>query len=242
MKKIFAIAASALVLAAPAMSAQQGGPSEKDIAAYLGINGSTVGALPPLATNTLAGAGGMGWHFQYGRLSDDETTASSFAGGLDITVGTGRLAFTAGYMTVDYGEGIDSEGHLMLGSRYTRQLAGDKLGTNGGRWQMGFEGELGVGLPEDSRAMAIAVGLPVKLTFGKNMKVSPFITPSFAHGSYKVDDVSESALKFMVGAGVGLGLRNGVGVNFGMRKVFIDEGDTQYGLGVTIRPGTRSRR
>jgi opacity protein-like surface antigen len=245
MKKIFAIAASALVLAAPAMSAQgnnQEGPSAGEAAAYLGINGSTVGALPPLATNTLAGAGGMGWHAQYGRLSDGETTASSFAGGFDISVGTGRLGFTAGYMTVDYGEGIEGDGHLMLGSRYSRQLTGDKLGTNGGRWQMGFEGELGVGLPEDSRAMAIAVGLPVKLTFGKNVKVSPFLTPSFAHGSYKVDDVSESAMKFMVGAGVGVGLRNGVGINFGMRKVFIDEGDTQYGLGVTLRPGTGSRR
>jgi opacity protein-like surface antigen len=246
MKKIFAIAASALVLAAPAMSAQGQGqqdPSAGDVAAYLGINGSTVGALPPLATNTLSSAGGIGWHLQYGRLSiDDETNASSFAGGFDISVGTGRLGFTAGYQTFDCPEGFDCEGHLMLGSRYSRQLTGDKLGTNGGRWQMGLEAELGVGLPEDSRAMAIAVGLPVKLTFGKNVKVSPFLTPSFAHGSYKVGDVSESAMKFMVGAGVGLGLRNGVGVNFGMRKVFVDEGETQYGLGFTIRPGTGSRR
>ena len=43
MKKIFAIAASALVLAAPAMSAQEG-PSIEDIAAYYAINASTVGA------------------------------------------------------------------------------------------------------------------------------------------------------------------------------------------------------
>jgi opacity protein-like surface antigen len=248
MKKIFAIAASALVLAAPAMSAQGNGnqeePSAGDIAAYFGINGSTVGALPPLATNTLSASGGIGWHLQYGRLSiDDETNASPFAGGLDITVGTGRLGFTAGYQTFDCAEGLDCEGHLMLGSRYSRQLTGNKLGTNGGRWQMGFEGELGVGLPEDSRAMAISVGLPVKLTFGRNMKVSPFVTPSFAHGSLKVGDVSESAMKFMVGAGVGLAFANGVGANFGLRKVFVDEGETQYGLGFTIRPGsTRSKR
>lgn len=245
MKKIFAIAASALVLAAPAMSAQGQGnqdPSAKDQAAYAGIIGSTVGALPPLATNTLAGAGGMGWHAQYGRISDGETTASSFAGGLDITVGAGRLAFTAGYMMVDYGQGTEGDNHLMLGTRYSRQLTGDKLGTNGGRWQMGFEGELGVGLPEDQRAMAISVGLPVKLTFGRNVKVSPFITPAFAHGSYKVGDVSESALKFMTGAGVGFTFANGIGANIGMRKVFVDEGDTQYGLGFTIRPGsTRAR-
>ena len=248
MKKIFAIAASALVLTAPVMSAQgnnqQDGPSAGDIAAYLGINGSTVGALPPLATNTLSAAGGIGWHLQYGRLTiDDETNASSFAGGLDISVGTARLGFTLGYQTFDCAEGLDCEGHLMIGSRYSRQLTGNKLGTNGGRWQMGFEGELGVGLPENSRAMAISVGLPVKLTFGKNMKVSPFVTPAFAHGSYKEGDVSESAMKFMVGAGVGLGFANGIGANFGMRKVFVDQGETQYGLGFTIRPGsTRSKR
>jgi opacity protein-like surface antigen len=241
MKKIFAIAASALVLAAPAMSAQ--GPSDGDIGAYLGINGSTVGALPPLATNTLAAAGRMSWHLQYGRLTiDEDVNTNSFAGGVDIDLGAGRLGLTAGYMTFSCPDGFDCQGHLMLGSRYSRQLTGDKLGTNGGRWQLGFEGELGIGLPEDSRAMAIAVGLPVKLTFGRNVKVSPFVTPSFAHGSYKVDDVSESAMKFMFGAGVGLDFANGVGANLGMRKVFVDEGETQYGLGFTIRPGTSRAR
>jgi opacity protein-like surface antigen len=243
MKKIFAIAASALVLAAPAMSAQQG-PSEGDVAAYLAINGSTVGALPPLATNTLAGAGGIGWHVQYGRLNlGDEMSTNAFAGGLDLTMGQARLGFTLGYMTFDCPTGFDCQGHLMIGSRYSRQLTGDKLGTNGGRWQLGFEGELGVGLPENERAMAIAVGLPVKLTFGRNVKVSPFITPSFAHGSYKyADETSESAMKFMFGAGVGFAFANGIGANVGMRKVFVDEGETQYGLGLTIRPRTSRAR
>jgi opacity protein-like surface antigen len=240
MKKIFAIAASALVLAAPAVSAQN---SEGDAGAYLGINGSTVGALPPLATNTLAAGGRMSWHLQYGRLTlDDDASTNAFAGGVDITVGTGRLGFTAGYMTFSCPDGIECNGHLMLGSRYSRQLTGDKLGTNGGRWQLGFEGELGVGLPEDARAMAIAVGLPIKLTFGRNVKVSPFVTPSFAHGSYKVDEVSESAMKFMFGAGVGFDFASGIGANVGMRKVFVDGGETQYGLGFTIRPGTSRAR
>jgi opacity protein-like surface antigen len=246
MKKIFAIAASALVLAAPAMSAQGNqdpGPSAGDIGAYLGINGSTVGALPPLATNTLAAGGRMSWHVQYGRLTlDDETNTNSFAGGVDIDVGTGRLGITAGYMTFSCPDGFDCKGHLMLGSRYSRQLTGDKLGTSGGRWQLGFEGELGIGLPEDSRAMAVAVGLPVKLTFGRNVKVSPFITPSFAHGSYKVGDVSESAMKFMFGAGIGFDFANGIGANIGTRKVFVDQGETQYGLGFTIRPRTSRAR
>lgn len=238
MKKIFAIAASALVLAAPAITAQQG-PSAKDIAAYMAINSSTVGALPPLATNTLAGAGGIGWHAQYGRMDwGSDVSTNSFAGGFDVNLGAGRVGVTAGYMSVSCPTGLQCDGHLMIGTRYSNQLTGAKF-ANGGRWQLGFEGEIGVGLPEDERAMAISAGLPVKLTFGKNIKVSPFLTPSFAHGSYSyADETSESALKFMVGAGVGLGLRNGVGVNFGLRKVFVDEGETQYGLGFTIRPGT----
>jgi opacity protein-like surface antigen len=242
MKKIFAIATSALVLAAPAISAQQG-PSEKDIAAYFAINASTVGALPPLATNTLASAGGMGWHFQYGRMDwGSEVSSNAFAGGVDMNLGRGRIGFTAGYMTIDCPEGADCNGHLMVGTKYSTQLTGASF-SNGGRWQMGLEGELGVGLPEEERALAISAGIPVKLTFGKNIKVSPFVTPSFAHGSYKYsDDTSESALKFMVGTGVGIAMRNGVGVNFGMRKVFVDEGETQYGLGFTIRPGSTSSR
>jgi opacity protein-like surface antigen len=237
MKKIVAIAASALVFAAQATA--QEGPSASDIAAYMAINSSTVGALPPLATNTLASAGGISWHLQYGRMDwGSDVSTNSFAGGFDLSLGAGRLGFTAGYMSVSCPTGLECDGHLMLGTRYSHQLTSAPIGANGGRWQMGLESELGVGLPEDERALAISAGLPIKLTFGKNVKVSPFVTPSFAHGSYKfADDQSESALKFMVGAGVGLGLRNGVGVNFGMRKVFVDEGETQYGLGFTIRPG-----
>jgi hypothetical protein len=238
MKKIFAIAASALVFAAPAISAQEG-PTEKDIAAYYAINASTVGALPPLATNTLAAAGGMSWHFQYGRMSwDEDHSSNSIGGGLDIGLGRGRVGFTAGYMMADCPSAEQCDGHLMVGTRYSNQLTGASF-ANGGRWQMGLEAELGVGLPEEERALAISAGLPVKLTFGRNIKVSPFLTPAFAHGSYKyADGESESAMKFMVGTGVGIAMRNGVGINFGMRKVFVDEGETQYGLGVTLRPGT----
>ncbi|MGQ0712532.1 MAG: hypothetical protein ACT4PJ_02240 [Gemmatimonadaceae bacterium] len=239
MKKIFAIAASALVLSASAMSAQQQGPSIGDIAAYMAINNSTVGALPPLATNTLAGAGGIGWHLQYGRLSwGADVNSNAFAGGLDLSVGSGRLGVTAGYMTVDCPAGFNCEGHLMLGGRYSQQIAGAALNPTS-RWAMGLEAELGFGFPEDQRAMAIAAGLPVKFTFGKNVKVSPFLTPGFAYGRYKAVAQSESGTRFLVGAGLGLGFGSGVGVNIGMRKVFIDEGETQYGLGFTIRPGSR---
>jgi opacity protein-like surface antigen len=236
MKKIVAIAASALVFAAPAMA--QEGPSEGDVAAYYAINFSTVGALPPLATATLSNAGGASWHLQYGRLSlGDDANTNAFGGGVEIGLGAGRLGLTAGYMTFSCPTGLECDGHLMVGTRYSHQLTSSPIGKNGDRWQMGLEADIGLGLPEDSRALAISAGIPVKLTFGKNIKVSPFVTPAFAHGSYKVDDVSESAMKFMVGAGVGVGLRSGIGVNLGMRKVFVDEGETQYGLGFTIRPG-----
>jgi opacity protein-like surface antigen len=240
MKKIVAIAASALVFAAPAMAQ---GPSEKDVAAYLAINASTVGALPPLATNTLAGAGGIGWHLQYGRMDwGSDVNTNTFAGGFDVSLGRGRIGFTAGYMTVSCPSGVQCDGHLMIGSRYSNQLTGGTFSE--GRWQMGLETELGVGLPEEERAIAFAIGLPVKITFGRQAKISPFLTPSFAHGSYKyADETSESALKFMLGAGVGVGLQNGMGINVGMRKVFVDEGETQFGLGLTIRPGSnRARR
>ena len=52
MKKIFAIAASALVLAAPAISAQERSHGEA-IVAYTAVNWSTVGAIP-LATKRCA--------------------------------------------------------------------------------------------------------------------------------------------------------------------------------------------
>src|SRR5687768_6966150 len=97
MKKIFAIAASALVLAAPAISAQEEGPSAEAVIAYTAINSSTVGAIP-LATNTLAPAGGMSWHLQYGRLSwGEDVSQSTYAGGINVGLGQGRLGISAGY-------------------------------------------------------------------------------------------------------------------------------------------------
>lgn len=236
MKKIFAIAASVLVFTA-SVNAQEEGPSIGDIAAYMAINSSTVGALPPLATNTLANAGGLGWHLQYGRMSwGDDVSSNAFAGGVDLNLGGGRLGLTAGYFTVDCPEGFDCSGHLMVGTRYSQQLAGAALNPTS-RWAMGLEAELGFGFPEDEQAMAVAAGLPIKITVGRNVKVSPFLTPGFAYGRYKVGDESESGTRFLVGAGLGLGFANGVGVNLGLRKVFIDEGEMQYGLGFTIRPG-----
>ncbi len=235
MKKIFAIAASALVLAAPAISAQEEGPTAEAIIAYTAINSSTVGAIP-LATNTLAPAGGMNWHLQYGRLSwGDDVSQSTYAGGINLSVGQGRLGISAGYVTFDC---EDCDGHATVGTRYGVELAGNKLGT-ASRWAMGLEGELGVAFPEDVSVMALAAHLPVKVTMGKNVKVSPFLTPGFAYGRMSAEDESESGTRFMVGAGVGLAFANGIGANFGLRKVFIEEGETQFGLGFTIRPGTK---
>ena len=241
MKKIFAIAASALVLAAPAMSAQgnnqEEGPSSGDIAAYFAINFTTVGALPPLATNTLAGAGGIGWHLQYGRMNwGEDVNTNAIAGGVDLGLGSGRLSLTAGYHMTDFGADIEGDSHLMIGTRYSQQLAGAALNPTT-RWAMGLEADLGFGFPEDVKAMVVGAGLPVKLTFGRNVKVSPFVTPGFGYGRLSAEGESESGTRFMVGAGLGLGLANGVGVNFGMRKAFIEDGKAQYGLGVTIRPG-----
>jgi opacity protein-like surface antigen len=237
MKKIFAIATSALVLTASTMSAQEEGPSVGDQAAYMAINMTTVGTLPPLATNTLAAAGGLGWHLQYGRLSwGEDVSSNAFAGGIDVSLGSGRLGVTAGYMMTDFGEGIDGENHLMLGTRYSQRLAGAALNPTSS-WAMGLEADLGFGFPEDVKAMVVAAGLPIKLTFGRNVKVSPFVTPGFGYGRLSAEGESESGTRFMVGAGLGLAFANGVGANFGLRKAFIEEGKTQFGLGFTIRPG-----
>ncbi|HJU67393.1 MAG TPA: hypothetical protein VJ650_04025 [Gemmatimonadaceae bacterium] len=235
MKKIFAIAASALVLAAPAISAQEEGPSAEAIIAYTAINSSTVGAIP-LATNTLAGAGAMSWHLQYGRLSwGDDVSQSLYSGGINLSVGQGRLGISAGYLTYDC---EDCDGHATLGTRYGVELAGNKLGTSA-RWAMGVEGELGFAFPEDVSVMAVAAHLPIKITTGKNVKVSPFVTPGFAYGRMSAEGESENGTRFMVGAGLGLAFANGIGANFGLRKVFIEEGETQFGLGFTIRPGSK---
>src|SRR5688572_3021310 len=203
MKKIFAIATSALVLTASA-NAQQQEPSAEAIIAYTAINMSTVGAIP-LATNTLAPAGGMNWHLQYGRLSwGDEDTQSTYAGGINLSVGQGRLGISAGYATFDCEE---CDGHATVGARYGVDLAGNKLGTSA-RWAMGVEGELGVAFPEDVSVMAFAAHLPVKVTTGKNVKVSPFLTPGLAYGRMSAEDESESGTRFMIGGGLGLAFAN----------------------------------
>jgi opacity protein-like surface antigen len=238
MKKIFAIAASALVLAAPAISAQEEGPTAEAVVAYMAVNWSTVGAIP-LATNTLAPAGGMSWNLQYGRLTlDEDVSQSLYSGGINLSLGQGRLGINAGYVTFDC---EDCDGHATVGTRYGVQLTGGALGDarSGSRWAMGLEAEVGLAFPEDVSVMAFAGHLPIKVTLGKNVKVSPFVTPGFAYGRMSVEDESESGTRFMVGGGVGLQFANGIGANFGLRKVFIEQGETQFGLGFTIRPGSK---
>ncbi|HKW12053.1 MAG TPA: hypothetical protein VJO33_16825 [Gemmatimonadaceae bacterium] len=63
------------------------------------------------------------------------------------------------------------------------------------------------------------------------MRIAPFLTPGFGWGRLSGSGDSISGTRFLLGGGVTLqSLTNDIGVNVGFQKVFIDRGETMFGV------------
>ena len=88
------------------------------------------------------------------------------------------------------------------------------------------------------------MGLPLSLVAkSPGVTVVPMLRPGFAYGHSsgevefdgETEEASESGTRFMLGGGVGLFFVNrGLGLHVGAQKVFIEDGKTVIGLGVTF--------
>lgn len=191
---------------------------------------------------------------------DQRTIAAS----VDLPLGAGGLGLTAGYVDVtcddDLTDGlegieIDCRGGLTLGAQFGMPLMSrstDAAGTSA--LVLGVEGTAGYadvdiievqaegfGFSVDAGAKVFSATIGAPLAFvvrSGDVTVAPMLVPRVGFGrataSLAGTDETQSGVRFMLGAGVGVRIRSTIGVDAGLQKVFADDSEMVLGLGVSI--------
>ena len=235
MNKVFTVAGVALVAFAAQASAQV---SANDAAAYLALMSTPHGALPAVASPLMAGeaATGAALDVRYGRYSLADAATSTIGLGGNFALGErGRMGFMLGRSSTE-----DVDGSLMMaGVDYSMALLSRPVGTSTtSSLNIGLHPAFGYGKPSEGEgnAMSLSVDVPVSYAIGTKtgMQFVSFLAPGLGYGRLADDTESLSGTRTSVGGGVALlNIGNGLGVNLGFRKVFLEEAPTQWGLGMS---------
>lgn len=238
----FAIVLTSLTSLGVAASAQAQGPSVGDIAGYVALSATPVGAMTPVVSSAMLGRIAKGYSVtgQYGHVSDDALGFNSFGASISMPVSGFSLGGSLGFMSPS---ADGSKSNLMLGANAETNLGAWALGQgkNANLFTMSVRGDLGWANPDDGTgtdnsitALSFSAGAPFALVLKNgDMTFAPFVTPGLGWGRLSASGASESGTRFMMGAGLGVMHRNGWGVSAGMQKVFIDNGKTVFGLNIS---------
>ena len=236
----FAIVLTSLTSLGVAASAQAQGPSVGDVAAYVALSTTPVGAMTPIVTSAMLGRIAKGYTItgQYGHLSDDVAGFNSFGAAISMPVSGISLGGSFGFLSPS---AQGSKSNMMLGLNAESNLGAWALGAgkDANLFTMSVRGDFGWANPDDGNggnvtSLALSAGAPFALVLKNgDMTFAPFVTPGFGWGRLSAQGASESGTRFMMGAGLGIAHRNGWGVSAGMQKVFIDQGKTVFGLNVS---------
>jgi len=214
---------------------------ESDVAAWFAMMLTPYGALPPLGTRAMAGlpatdgrAAGA-FEVKYGRWSFDEADEGWNTFGLG-----GRLGSVG--LTVGYGKCDDcDEGAIMGGVDFESILLRSPFGTevSDASFAVGVRPSLGFGIPTgdvEGNAFAANVDVPLSFTmpFGVGARFVPFVAPGIGVGRLSDDTDSETGTRVAIAAGVGFLTSGGFGLHLAWRKIFIDEGPSTLGVGVSF--------
>lgn len=239
MNKFFTVAGVALVaVASQAASAQV---SEKDLAAYGALMSTPHGALPAVASPLMAGEAraAAALDVRYGRYSFDvagqDVAVNNIGLGGNFAAGDrGRVGFMLGRSTCE-----NCESTTMAGVDYSMSLFSHPVGTStSSSLNIGLHPAFGYGKQSnnDGNAMSVALDVPVSYAMGMKtgMQFVSFLAPGLGYGRLSDGITSLSGTRTTLGGGVGLlNIGNGLGVNLGFRKVFLDQAPTQWGLGMS---------
>ena len=240
MNKFYTLAGAAMVAFASTASAQ----SEKDVAAYLALMSTPHGSMPAVASPLMAGEARTGFALdaRYGRYSFEgsDVTTNTFGLGGNFAAGErGRMGIMLGRSAADCD---DCGSTLMGGVDYSMSLFSRPVGASttsslniGVHPAFGF-GKISDDADTDVNAMSFALDIPVSYAYGlkSGMQIVSFLAPGMGYGRLSAEDESLSGTRTSVGGGIGLlNIGNGLGVNLGFRKVFLEEAPTQWGLGMS---------
>jgi hypothetical protein len=199
-----------------------------DIAAYAALTFSPTGGLVPLPP-PIAGRG-TSFLLRYGMLDfgGGGPTLNNFVAGGDFSAGTGRFGLSLGYATCD-----GCEGNIMAGMDYTASLTQGKA-------MVAVRPAIGFSKPTEGSGsgLSLAVSFPLGVDLsagGDGPHLIPYLTPGFGYGRISGGDESESGTRPMLGGGFAIvSRRSGLGVHFGFNKTFIEDGETTFGLGLSL--------
>jgi len=236
-RSVAALGMLATLAAARPAAAQDFG----DIAAYVALVTTPVGALPPLPPTPPIADGVAPPHFdlRYGRwkFDGDDAAQHTIGAGVRFGAGGGQGSLTASYMTCD---GCD--GAIGLGLEMTAALV-QPTGGQSSAFSVGVRPAVGVARnlgDVDGTSYSASLGLPVGLhvrTAG-GAEVVPFLMPGFGFGGLSGEGESESGTRFMLGGGLGVAnLSGGLGLHVGFQKIFLEDAPTQFGLGLSFGGG-----
>ena len=236
MRKFAIVLTSLAALGVAASAAQAQGPSVGDIAGYVALSGTPVGAMTPVVTSAMLGRIAKGYSItgQYGHVSDNALGFNSFGATVSMPVSGFTLGGSLGFFSPS-AQGAKS--NMMLGLNAETNLGAWALtdGKNANLFTLGARGDFGWANPENLGLLSFSAGVPVALVVKSgSMTWAPFVTPGLGWGRVSPTGASsESGTRFMTGAGLGMSHANGWGVSLGMQKVFIDQGKTVFGLNVS---------
>lgn len=242
------IARLALCAAAIGIGAPAAAQSNAEVAGYLALSYTPVGALAPLPPSLGTGATSTGSRYvlqgRWGRLSPATGLSNNTIGaGIEFPAGRWRLGGTLAYLSVscteDWEDFSDCDSDIMLGGSARTTLLARPLashtpsGTRRGRGAasvrnektlvIGFEGSTGFSPRQGEQAIALAVGIPAGIAFESgNVRILPFLTPAFGYGRLGSTSFAEDAPSTSYSSTM---LMVGGGVDFQFRE---------SGLGATV--------
>jgi hypothetical protein len=220
-----------------ALTRPLGAQSTGDQTAYAVLLATPPGALPPVLSSAMLyrGLPAPQVGIRYGHTSFTGSSSNAFAGDLSFAAGAKTvIGVTAGYQTYSC---TGCDGHFIASGRAEGRLTSTSLGTgsDASLLTVGLNGEMGFGKPSGSTLLSLTGGLPLALVSGSALKVAPFLTPGFGWARASGNGNSISGSRFMLGGGVALqSTTSPLGANFGFQKVFIQNGETMFGVNVTF--------
>jgi hypothetical protein len=230
-----AVALLALIAALPL-----GAQSINAAVAYGALITTPAGALPPVLSNAMLyrPMTQPDVAVRYGHISDNGTSLNTFDARVGFPLGTkAMVGVNAGYQdaSCNFG-GCDS--HFIAGANAEGRLASTMLGSGADAAQVtiGLNGDAGFGKNAGATVFGFTGGLPVALISRTSKAlIAPFLTPAFGWGRASDNGVSHNGTRFLLGGGVTVqSLTSPIGANLGFQKVFIDGGETVFGVSVVV--------
>jgi hypothetical protein len=209
-------------------------------------------------------ATGIGFNFQFGSVDEEgDFGRRNFAIGIDIPAGRATIGLTGGLVdfTCDVpGVSVECENAIMLGGRFASPLITSTLsgGGTGQSFIVGLNASVGFSngdllkfddpffgtIEVAGRSLSVGVGIPLGLVARTGpMTITPFIEPAFFWGQLwaeetvngQTEEDDETGTGFVLGGGLSLGFSNGFSLDFGVKKVMIEEANAMIGVGISFQ-------